>query len=367
MKPLTRTTATKAGEFQEWIVNWALPVLLSMILTGCGKPAGVIFSPITPPLVWPAENSGEHARIRYVGQLVTSADLKPAVSGGQALGQALFGQEASRSMLTPFALCTDGKDRLFVVDSNAQCIHVFDLNARDYQRWTSPPGSPQLAQPIAVAYDPVGRLIVADSVYGGLFIFDDQGKFQGVIGQESLKRPCGLTIHPTTRQLFVVDTGLHQLVILTPDGRFMTKVGQRGSAPLPANFNFPVSVAIAPNGMIYVCDALNYRIQVFNPDFTFARTFGAKGDMPGYFSQPKAMAFDRDGHLYVIDSHFEAIQIFDPQGQVLLSFGQEGRKPGEFWLPTGIFIDHHNRIWIADSYNRRVQVFDYLSLTEASQ
>ncbi|MFA7237562.1 MAG: 6-bladed beta-propeller, partial [Phycisphaeraceae bacterium] len=299
-------------------------------------------------------------RIRNVGQLATNEDLQPPVSGGQAFGEALFGKEPARSMLTPFALCADGKDRLFVADSNAQCVHVFNFNTREYQRWVTPKDAPQFAQPVAVAYDPVGRVIVADSVFGGLFVFDDQGNFQSVIGQSSLQRPCGLTIHPTTRQLFVTDAGLHQLLILTPDGTLMAKLGQRGPAPLPANFNFPTSVAISPDGTIYVCDALNFRIQVFNPDLTFVRAFGIKGDVPGSFSQPKALATDSDGHLYVIDSHFEAVEIFDPQGHVLLSFGEEGRAPGQFWLPTGIFIDAHNRIYIADSYNRRVQVFDYL-------
>ncbi|MHB1155655.1 MAG: 6-bladed beta-propeller [Phycisphaerales bacterium] len=358
----TQRTRISAAPQARGLRPWGLvaALLLCVTLPGCGRPAGVIFPPIHPPITWPPQLSDGPARIRYVGQLATSEDLQPPVSGGQAFGEALFGRESARSMLTPFALCADGKDRLFVADSNAQCVHVFNFNTREYQRWVTPRDGPQFAQPVAVAYDPVGRVIVADSVFGGLFVFDDQGNFQSVIGRQSLQRPCGLTIHPTTRQLFVTDAGLHQLLILAPDGTLMAKLGQRGPAPIPANFNFPTSVAISPDGTIYVCDALNFRIQVFNPDLTFARAFGTKGDVPGSFSQPKALATDSDGHLYVIDSHFEAVEIFDPQGRVLLSFGEEGRAPGQFWLPTGIFIDAHNRIYIADSYNRRVQVFDYL-------
>ena len=38
-------------------------------------------------------------------------------------------------MLTPYAVCTDGQDRLFVADTNAQTVHVFDLRTRRYEQW----------------------------------------------------------------------------------------------------------------------------------------------------------------------------------------------------------------------------------------
>src|SRR5262245_34396582 len=127
-----------------------------LLLSGCGKSAGVIFEPLAKPIVWPA--APERTRIRYVGQLVTSADLKPAVSFGEALGETLFGKKSIKSMLTPYAVCTDGRDRLFVADSNAQVVHVFDLQTRVYQQWKPPEGSPPFSQPVGLAWDPSGKL-----------------------------------------------------------------------------------------------------------------------------------------------------------------------------------------------------------------
>jgi DNA-binding beta-propeller fold protein YncE len=344
-------------------------MLMGLLLTGCSKPAGIIFEPLAKPIVWPPQvQTGENSqpsRIQYVGQIVSDADLKPAMTTMQSIGQTIFGKKETHTMLTPFAVCTNGSDRLFVADSNAQCVHVFDLNTRVYQRWTPPKDKPQFAQPVGIAFDPIGHIIVADSVAKQLFIFDEQGKFLNTVGKDILARPCGLTIHPNTRQLFVCDTGLHQVLVFTPDGQLMTRLGKRGSGN--GQFNFPVSVAIGKQGQIYVCDALNFRVQTFNPDLTFKNTFGVKGDMPGTFSQPKSLAVDGDGHLYVLDAHFEAVQIFDEQHHILLSFGQEGHAPGEFWLPTNLFIDSNNRIWIADSYNRRVDVLDYLPLPEIAK
>lgn len=153
-----------------------------LLFTGCAKPAGRIFDPPAQPLVWPGPP--ERARIRYVGQLATSADLKPAVPFGQQVGEAMFGRGRCKSMLTPYALCTDGADRLFVADTNAQIVHVFDLRTRKYARWAPANSEKRFAQPVGAAWDPSGnRLFVADSVGGCLHAFDAIGRYLGEFGR----------------------------------------------------------------------------------------------------------------------------------------------------------------------------------------
>jgi sugar lactone lactonase YvrE len=336
-----------------------LPLLASL---ACAKPAGVIFPPVNPPLVWPTPPDAP--RIRYVGKLALASDLKPAVPFGKAVSRALFGKSEDRSMLTPFALCTDGGDRLFVADSNGQTVHVFDLKTRLYQQWTLPDNR-RFAQPVGIAYDAAGhRLFVSDSVAQSVYVLDDAGKLLAEWRAGAFERPTGIAWDAANRRLFVADALAHQVVVLADAGDVRQRLGQRGEAL--GEFNFPTAVALDGTGRLYVCDALNWRVQVFAPDLKPLRQIGKKGDMPGYFSQPKGLATDTEGHLYVLDAHFEGLQIFDPSGNLLLIFGEEGHNPGQFWLPTGIFIDGKNRIWIADSYNRRVQVFDYLPDASAS-
>src|SRR5688572_8154746 len=84
--------------------------LLTVPSLACAKPAGVIFPSVNPPLVWPSPP--DTPRIRYGGTLALASDLKPAVPFGRAVSRAIFGKAEDRSMLTPFALCTDGADRL---------------------------------------------------------------------------------------------------------------------------------------------------------------------------------------------------------------------------------------------------------------
>ena len=336
--------------------GWAGIVLAAALLTGCGVRQGVVFAPLPNPPRWP--DPPEPARIVYFGELATSADLKPARSGLQVLGDRLFGAADLHAMLTPFSACSDGADRIFVADSTAQLVHVFNLKTRRYEQWR-PAGDEHFSQPVAVAWDPAGRLIVSDSVGGVLWVFDSEGAQVDKLGADQLQRPCGLAIAPATHRIYVADAQAHQVVVLSASGKVLVRIGRRGDGP--GEFNYPTAVALDSRDRLYVCDALNFRVQQFGPDFVPLRTIGFKGDVPGSFAQPKALAVDRDDHLYVLDAQFEAVQVFDATGRLLLSFGQEGRGPGQFWLPTGISIDGRNRIWIGDSYNRRVQGFEYLT------
>ena len=85
-----------------------LLLCLALAAVGCAKPAGVIFPLPEKRVFWPAPP--EMARVRYVGQIATSRDLKPAVGFGEQVGNALFGQREAFGMLSPYAVCTDGSD-----------------------------------------------------------------------------------------------------------------------------------------------------------------------------------------------------------------------------------------------------------------
>lgn len=333
----------------------ALAVLL--LATGCAQPVKPIFPALDNAPVWPSPP--ETPRVAYVGELATSADLKPVIPLAQRIGQALFGKKDVSSMLTPYGVCTDDTGRLFVTDTQLQVVHVFDLETRQYQRWTTPKSATPFTQPMGVAYDSAaGRLFVTDSVARRVYAFDRNGTYQGETPDGVVERPVGICFDRAANRLLVADAATHQLVVLSPDGHLLDRVGRRGTGL--GEFNFPTHVAADSQGRVYVSDSLNFRVQQFDPDLRPTRQIGRKGDMPGYFSQPKGVAVDRDDHLYVVDANFEAVQIFDADGQLLMDFGGEGHGPGEFWLPAGIFVDRHNRLWITDTYNRRVQVLDYL-------
>jgi DNA-binding beta-propeller fold protein YncE len=338
----------------------ALAILLGIgLVAGCGHEAGVIFPALAGGPHWPQVGP---VRVRYVGQLASSADLKPAVSALQAVGSLLFGPGPTQAVENPMAVCTDNAHRLFIADTWEKAVLVMDLNSRSFATWT--PVGVKFQTPVGLAYDSARhRLLVSDSTNAAIYSFADDGRFLGQLAAGQFRQPCGLAIDPRDGRIFVADVAAHQIVILSPGGQVIRRFGHRGEAP--GEFNFPTYVAIDSQGRLYVSDSLNFRVQEFSPDLRPICQIGSQGDAPGYFAQPKGLAIDSDDHLYVVDSRFDAVQIFDHTGRLLLDFGQQGGGSGQFWLPAGLFIDRHDRIWVADSANHRVQAFDYLP--EATQ
>jgi sugar lactone lactonase YvrE len=327
-------------------------VLLLGLGVGCGTPAGQIFPPLDPPMQWPPRPL--EARIRYVGQLSTAADLKPARSGWQNFWGVVLGREAPLALQSPMSVSVVDGHLVYVADPGAGCVHRLDLKARTHQQFGAEAG---LGNPIAVVADSQGVFVV-DTDQGAVVHMDTNGEIVRTFGLGELKRPAGLCLAPQDGSILVADVGSHQVVRFARDGALMGRFGTRGEQP--GQLNFPTFVCVDRQGRVLVSDSLNFRIQVFDLAGNVLRAFGTTGDRPGNLSLPKGVAIDSDGHVYVVDAHFENVQIFSPDGRILLPFGREGSSPGEFWLPAGIAIDDQDRIWVADSYNRRIQVFDYL-------
>lgn len=354
-RPIRRTSSSVSAGGSKPGLARLLALLLCAPLAACSSPPGVVFHRTLNGPKWPPPP--DTPRIGYIGSLVSDRDLKPARTGGQGVADFLFGRKPVQGMVRPAAVCTDGS-RVYVADPGVQGVHVFDLDGRRYKLWKPPESISAFTQPVGIARSPEGRLLVADSVDGAILVFDDAGVFLGTLGDGLLQRPVGLAVDPRDGRIFVADPGAHLVLVLTPDGEEIARVGGRGVEP--GEFNFPTFVTLDGAGRLFVSDSLNFRVQVFDTDLTPLRTIGTKGDMPGYFAQPKGLAVDAEGRLFVADAHFEAIQIFDEYGTLLMSFGREGAGPGEFWLPSGMNIDQRGWIWIADSYNQRVQVFHYV-------
>lgn len=333
----------------------------TLAMSGCTKPAGVVFEPLATPVLWPPPP--DPPRVAYVGQVSTTADLKAAKPFGESLREFFAGKNPVMGMVNPFAVETDDQHRLFVADSGGRVVHVFDLERRTYEQWTPIPPNAFIT-PVGLARAADGRLFVADSTAGVVWVFDAAGHDLDMWGHDELIRPCGMAYDNANERLFVADAGAHQVVIFDASGQPVGRLGSRGSGV--GQFNFPTDVAIDHRQRLYVSDSLNCRVQQFGPDLMPQLQIASRGDLPGYLSRPKGIAVDSEDHLYIIDAEFEAVQIYSSAGELLMAFGREGRGPGEFWLPAGICIDAGDRLWIADTYNRRVQVFDYLPLRTAT-
>jgi sugar lactone lactonase YvrE len=120
---------------------------------------------------------------------------------------------------------------------------------------------------------------------------------------------------------------------------------------------------LASDDLLYVCDRVNDRIQVFHPDGTFIKeafiekqTLGSGSVWDIAFSQDPQQKF-----LYVADGENDRVHIVDRASlEVLTTFGEGGRQPGEFYGVHSIATDTKGNIYTTETYRgQRVQKFVY--------
>jgi len=135
-------------------------------------------------------------------------------------------------------------------------------------------------------------------------------------------------------------------------------------APEDQQFRNPVHCAdLSNDGLLYVCDRVNDRIQVFKPDGTFVKEKilyrNTLGDGAVW-----DIAFSKDPqqkYIYLADGANEKVHILDRDTlDVLTSFGDGGRQPGEFYAVHSIATDSKGNIFTTETYRgQRVQKFVY--------
>lgn len=133
-------------------------------------------------------------------------------------------------------------------------------------------------------------------------------------------------------------------------------------APLAQQFRNPVHCADpSADGLIYVCDRPNDRIQVFQRDGTFVdevriapRTLGDGSTWDIAFSRDAEQRF-----MYVADGKNMKVYILDRQGlELLTSFGDGGRQPGQFFAVHSIATDSRGNLFTTETYEgKRLQKF----------
>jgi len=331
------------------------PLCLAFGLLSCSsapvKDSPALLTPQTP-LIWPSPP--EPAKISYLSAITRPEDIGANKGFFKRITEFVLG-EAEDDIIKPYGVTVDGLGRLIVADTAFQRVHVYDIKKKDYFS-IDKPGKEEFSTPIAAATDSENRVFVTDSTAGKVFVFSPRGKF--IKGFPAGSRPTGIAINRTAGLVYVSDTGAHAVKMYTLDGKPAGSFGKLGT--LEGEFNHPVDITIDREGMVYVVDSMNFRVQIFDKSGRFNSSFGHHGDGTGDFGRPKGIAVDRDGNIYVADALFDTVQIFDRLGNFLLNFGSVGKTAGRFWLPSGLFVDDGNKIYVGDSYNSRVQVFEYL-------
>jgi DNA-binding beta-propeller fold protein YncE len=133
------------------------------------------------------------------------------------------------------------------------------------------------------------------------------------------------------------------------NGKLLMTLGRRGVAGDNTSkdlFDGPSSVAVAPNGDIFVTDGYrNSRIVKFSKDGTFLKIIGGvKSNAPGQFDLPHAVVLDSQGRLIVTDRNNKRVQILDQNGTFI-----EQWSDLDLFRPAGLIAAADGTVYVSDT------------------
>ncbi len=204
---------------------------------------------------------------------------------------------------------------------------------------------PALRMPMAIATDGQ-RLFIANSLGANIVILDSSGRLENVISLPddatgSAPRPIGLAV-TSDGGLVVSDAEHHRVLRLNATGAPVWSAGTGTRGRGAEGFNVPAALAVDGAGNIYVVDTLNARIVELSPAGRFVREIGERGDTAGTLARPKGVAVSKAGHVFVSDGLLVAIEVFDPDGTYLGLIGRRDpadmNSPSVLVAPAGISL-----------------------------
>jgi DNA-binding beta-propeller fold protein YncE len=222
---------------------------------------------------------------------------------------------------------------------------------------------PEGGQPdgMYLKFSPEGKLLLQ---IGG------RGPSKGSLDPTRLSGASSVDVDPETNEAFIADGyGNHRVIVFDADtGAFKRQWGAYGKPPtdeklprydggptLPKQFNLVHCIRIANDGLVYVCDRLNNRLQVFRKNGTFVTEYVYEPQTKGSGSVGNVSFWpDAKQTIMVMNDpgNFETVLIRRTDGQVLSRFGHYGTWAGEyhrnhqmeFDLKGNIYTSEDNRV-----------------------
>jgi DNA-binding beta-propeller fold protein YncE len=179
--------------------------------------------------------------------------------------------------------------------------------------------------------------------------------------------PSSIWVDPGNGEVYVADgesrNSNQRIAVMDREGKFLRQWRPQGMDT--------VHCMIGSNdGMVYVCNRENARIQLYDKQGNFLKnievpwqpiTPGQDGKMRWFGGASVAMDFSRDANqslIFIINQQNSQVEIIERlSGKPLASFGSIGKLPGQFDQIHGIAVDSKNNVYLAENRGRRVHKF----------
>jgi DNA-binding beta-propeller fold protein YncE len=272
-------------------------------------------------------------------------------------------QPIAAGLTAPVAVAVDAHDTVYVAESINNEIGVYDQEGVFLHTLTG------LDKPVSVAVDGNGRVFVGNSRRGNVEVYSASFDLLHKLGSgdgEFLK-PSGVAVDSAGRA-YVADSKADQIKVYNPDGSRAFSFGTSGSND--GQFRSPTSIAINERaGEIIVSDfplvdswsgpIAGARIQVFDMSGRFLRSFGELGQGDGKLTRPSGVTVDEVGRVFVADAFQNVVQVFDRDGTFLKTVFDLAHP---MRTPLGLAFDNSTgRLFVASLNTSKVEVFQIIS------
>ena len=293
----------------------------------------------------PVPNQTEHLTVHFEDENIASNMKKEEVSKGVYV----LSYKAKKRETHGLSVSWKGKD-LGETTVRAKVRQYSDIK-KPLQDPITKYGKMNLISPHLMALGPDDELIVRDCHTNSLVVFDVDLKFSRIIAVDK-SPPTGLAV---SNGYLYMSTDHAIKKIQMDDGKAVFTFGKKGTED--GRFHSPRGLVINKNGLLYVCDRDNHRIQVLQENH-FQFSFGKHGKQPGTFSHPYDLTFNNtEDLLFITDSSNHRIQLFTPTGQFLKLFGNLTNIPGKLRYPTGICYTPDDHVLICSSNSHYMLIF----------
>jgi hypothetical protein len=242
---------------------------------------------------------------------------------------------------------------------------------------------------------------------GFLMQIGHQGKSGGSNDTQNLGAPANMVVDQAAHELYVADGYVNHRVIVfdadsgaykrhwgaygkRPDDGYFARAGERlpgpfsgavqhedkpsqydPAGPPPPQFRIVHAVRISHDGLVYVCDRTNDRLQVFRRDGTFVQeAFVAKDTLGSGSVWDVGFSVDpRQEFLFVPDGTNQQVYVLERSTlEVVSTFGGAGHWAGQFYGAHNLAVNSKGDLFITETYEgKRVQKFTYMGMSDGAR